>query len=44
MIKWRESLNEKRSALLIKGLKHVGKTTLIKKFGKIFMMNVSILI
>ena len=44
MIKLKESLNEKRSALLIKGLKYFGKTTLIKKFAKIFMMNVSILI
>ena len=36
IIKWKESLNKKRSALLIKGLKHVGKTTLIKKFAKNF--------
>lgn len=36
MIRWKESLKIKRKALLIKGLRQVGKTTIINEFTKEF--------
>lgn len=42
--KWKESLKIKKRALVIKGLRQVGKTTIVQEFCKKIMIMLFILI